>query len=103
MIHSIDPKGRKPLDPYKPGPFPALPYKRIGTAWQGVFRHALLDLLPVDGFSEHCCPLMGRRTKEPYSMAGLVFLMEFQNWTEEQVAKAYLVDNRVGRATGNVF
>src|SRR5262245_32317576 len=33
---------------------------------------------------------MGRPTKELYSMAGLLFIMEFRDWTHEQATDAYL-------------
>ena len=33
---------------------------------------------------------MGRPTKELYSMAGLLFIMEFRDWTQEEAADAYM-------------
>ena len=33
---------------------------------------------------------MGRPTKDLYSMAGLLFIMEFRNWTHEEAADAYM-------------
>jgi hypothetical protein len=33
---------------------------------------------------------MGRPTKELYSMAGLLFVMEFRDWTHEEAADAYM-------------
>ena len=33
---------------------------------------------------------MGRPTKELYSMAGLLFIMEFRDWTHEEAADAYM-------------
>jgi len=33
---------------------------------------------------------MGRPTKELYSVAGMLFIMEFRNWTHDAAADAYL-------------
>ena len=33
---------------------------------------------------------MGRPTKELYSMAGLLFIMEFRDWTHEEAVDAYM-------------
>jgi hypothetical protein len=57
--------------------------------WQGVFRHVLLEQMPVDVLAKPFDPSLGRPTKELYSMAGLLFLKEFMNWTEEQCLDAY--------------
>ena len=35
-------------------------------------------------------PAIGRPTKELYSMAGLLFIMEFRDWTHEEAADAYM-------------
>ena len=97
MIHSIDPRQPGLFDPYRTL-FSKAAYKRIRNGWQGVFRHAILELMPVDTLSGHFNPVIGRPTKELYSMAGLVFLMEFRNWTEEEAVDAYMFDNGVGYA-----
>ena len=97
MIHSIDPRQPGLFDPYRTLLSQAA-YKRIRNGWQGVFRHAILELMPVDAISGHFNPVLGRPTKELYSMAGLVFLMEFRNWTEEEAVEAYMFDNGVGYA-----
>jgi hypothetical protein len=62
----------------------------LQEGWQGVFRHVILELLPVDAVAEKFHPTMGRPTKELYSMAGLLFIMEFQNWTKEAAVQAYM-------------
>lgn len=97
MIYSKDPTQKELFDPYGPV-FSKLAYKRIRTGWQGVFRHAILELMPVGTLAEHFNPAQGRPTQELYSMAGLVFLMEFEDWTKEKAAEAYLFDNGVGYA-----
>ena len=63
--------------------------KRLLDNWPGVFRHVILELMPVDAISGHFDPVMGRPTKELYSMAGLILLMEFMDWTKEQALDAY--------------
>lgn len=97
MIYSVDPKQPPLLDAYEPV-FSRVALNRIRTGWQGVFRHAILELMPVDALAGHFDPALGRPTKELYSLAGLVFLMEFRNWTEEEATEAYLFDNGVGYA-----
>jgi len=46
--------------------------------------------MPAGKLAEHFDPQMGRPTKELYSMAGLLFIMEFRNWTHEEAADAYM-------------
>ena len=65
-------------------------YKTIEKGWQGVFRHVILELLPAQTVAGEFHPVMGRPTKELYSMAGLIFIMEFNDWTTEQAAEAYM-------------
>jgi len=63
--------------------------KRLLDGWPGVFRHVILELMPVDAISGHFASTMGRPTKELYSMAGLILLMEFMDWTKDQALDAY--------------
>ena len=63
--------------------------KRLLESWPGVFRHVILELMPVDALSGHFEPTMGRPTKELYSMAGLILIMEFMDWIKEQALDAY--------------
>ena len=63
--------------------------KRLLDGWVGVFRHIILELMPIDTVSGHFSHQMGRPTKELYSMAGLLLLMEFKNWTKEDALDAY--------------
>lgn len=66
--------------------------RRLEAGWQGIFRRCILKLMPAKelgkGFSED----MGRPSKELYSMAGLMLIAEFKNWTGEQAAEAYTLD-----------
>ena len=63
--------------------------KRLLDGWHGVFRHIILELMPVDAVSGHFDSTMGRPTKELYSMAGLLLIKEFKNWTNDQTLEAY--------------
>jgi len=57
--------------------------------WQGVFRHVLLELMPVEALGGSFDPSIGRPTKELYSMAGLLVIKAFMDWTEEEAVTAY--------------
>jgi hypothetical protein len=63
--------------------------KRLIEGWQGVFRNVILELMPVEQISEHFDPAMGRPTKELYSIAGLLLIKEFMNWTKPESLDAY--------------
>ncbi len=63
--------------------------KRLLNGWPGVFRHVILELMPVEAVSEHFDPVMGRPTKELYSIAGLLLIQEFMDWTKDQSLDAY--------------
>jgi hypothetical protein len=63
--------------------------KRLLDGWPGVFRHVILELMPVDTISGHFDPTMGRPTKELYSIAGLLLIQEFMDWTKDQSLDAY--------------
>lgn len=63
--------------------------KCLLDGWPGVFRHIILELMPVDAVSEHFDPAMGRPTKELYSVAGLLLIQEFMDWTKDEALNAY--------------
>ena len=63
--------------------------KRLLDGWAGVFRHIILELMPVATISGHFDPGMGRPTKELYSMAGLLLIKEFMDWTKQETLDAY--------------
>ena len=65
-------------------------YGKLRRGWQHLFRCAILKLLPAKKLGEHFDPAMGRPTKELYSLAGLLFIMEFRDWTHEEAADAYM-------------
>ena len=57
--------------------------------WPGVFRHVILELMPVEILGGTFDPAIGRPTKELYSMAGLLVIKAFMDWTEEEAVTAY--------------
>jgi Transposase DDE domain/Transposase domain (DUF772) len=65
-------------------------YGKLQRGWQHLFRCAILKLLPAKKLGEHFHPAIGRPTKELYSLAGLLFIMEFRDWTHEEAADAYM-------------
>ena len=97
MIYKIDPR-HQTLFELGTEIFSKSALKRIRNGWQGVMRYVVLELMPVDVLAGHFDPVMGRPTKELYSMAGLILLMEFHNWTAEQAAEAYMFRNDVAFA-----
>lgn len=48
--------------------------------------------MPVDALAAHFHEVMGRPTKELYSVAGLLLIKEFMNWTNERAADSYMFD-----------
>ena len=88
MYKVVDPQQTRLFDPFDP----VLTEKtrtRLLDSWPGVFRHIILELMPVDTLAGHFVPRMGRPTKELYSMAGLILLMEFMDWTKDEALDAY--------------
>jgi hypothetical protein len=65
---------------------------RLLNGWHGVFRHIILELMPVDAVGEHFDATMGRPTKELYSIAGLLLIKEFKHWTKDEAVYAYCFD-----------
>lgn len=63
--------------------------KHLLENWQGVFRHVLLELMPVGALSEHLDPVIGRPSKELYSIAGLIFLKDCFHWTNDEAINSY--------------
>jgi hypothetical protein len=89
MRHTVNPQQGRLFDPYE-GLIPPLGMDRIRKGWQGIFRSALLALMPAKELGKHFDPIMGRPTKELYSVAGLLFIQEFKNWTNAEAVHAYL-------------
>jgi hypothetical protein len=89
MRYSVNPQQGRLFDPFD-GLIPPLGLDRIRKGWQGIFRATLLELMPAHQLGKHFSPRVGRPTKELYSVAGLLFLQEFQNWTIPEAVEAYL-------------
>ncbi len=89
MRHSVNPQQGRLFDLFE-GIIPPLGLKQIRSGWQGVFRHVLLTLMPAHELAQHFHPVLGRPTKELYSLAGLLFLQEVHDWTNAQSVEAYL-------------
>jgi len=89
MRHIVNPRQTSLFDPFK-GILSGVAYRRIQRGWQGVFRRVILELMPVDALAGEFSPTMGTPSKELYSMAGLLLVKEFKNWTTSEAADAYL-------------
>ena len=94
MRHMVNPRQTGLFDPFRDILSPVA-YRRIERGWQGVFRHVILELMPVDALAGEFSPTMGTPTKELYSMAGLLLIKEFMDWTTSRAAEAYMFDNSV--------
>ena len=89
MIHSVDPRQNRLFDPFQ-GVIPPVGRRIIGDGWQGLFRHVLLEVMPVADIAKNFSESLGAPTKELFSMAGLVFLADFFDWTADQAVEAYI-------------
>jgi hypothetical protein len=89
MRYTVNPQQGRLFDPFE-GRISPLGLDRIRKGWQGVFRATLLELMPAQQLGKHFSPNIGRHTKELYSVAGLLFLQEFKNWTNPEAVHAYL-------------
>ena len=89
MVNIVDPRQNELFDMFKEFLSP-LGYKTLISGWQGVFRHVILEVLPASEIANHFNPTFGRPTKELYSIAGLLLIKEFMDWTEEEAANAYM-------------
>ena len=88
MRYIVNPRQTRLFDPFD-NVLTETTRQRLLDNWPGIFRHVILELMPVDAISGHFDPVMGRPTKELYSMAGLILLMEFMDWTKDEALDAY--------------
>ena len=88
MRRIVNPRQTRLFDPYKPV-LTAANQQWLEENWPGVFRHVILELMPVGVLQKHFHPTLGRPTQELYSMAGLLLLLEWMDWTKEQAVAAY--------------
>jgi len=89
MINIVDPRQNRLFDPFE-GVISPAGQRIISSGWQGVFRHVLLKLMPVGELAQHFSRELGAPTKELYSMAGLVFVTDFFDWTAQEATEAYI-------------
>ncbi|OQA76655.1 MAG: hypothetical protein BWY31_04625 [Lentisphaerae bacterium ADurb.Bin242] len=61
----------------------------------GIIRRSILRVLPVERLEEDFSKETGRPTKELYSMAGLLFLKEYFNWSLEETRFNYMADLKI--------
>jgi hypothetical protein len=94
MQRIVNPRQTRLFDPFD-SVLTTKTRNRLLDSWAGVFRHVILELMPVDIISERFDPAMGRPTKELYSVAGLLLIREFMGWTKEQALDAYSFDMKV--------
>ena len=88
MYQVVDPRQTRLFDPFD-NVLTERTRRRLLDGWAGVFRHIILELMPVETVSGYFDPALGRPSKELYSMAGLLLLMEFMDWTKEEALDAY--------------
>ena len=89
MRHAVDPLQGRLFDPFQQI-IPPLGLKYLANGWQSIFRAVLLPLMPVGKLGDRLHPILGRRSKELYSVAGLLFLQEAKGWTNDEAVQAYL-------------
>ena len=89
MQRTVNPRQTRLFDAFDPVLTPQA-QQRLLDGWPGMFRHVILELMPVGELGSHLSPTMGRPSIELYSMAGLILLMEQMNWTKEQAVDAYI-------------
>lgn len=88
MRRIVNPQQTRLFDSFDPV-LSARARQRLLDDWPGVFRHVILELMPVGTLAGHFSAGMGRPTKELYSMAGLILLSEQLDWTKDQTVDAY--------------
>src|SRR3954447_7665992 len=69
MIHSVDPRQNRLFDPFE-GVIPPAGRKIIENGWQGIFRHAILEVMPVGELAKHFSDSLGAPTKELWAIPG---------------------------------
>jgi hypothetical protein len=94
MIYVVDPRQNRLFDSFE-GVIPPAGRKIIENGWQGLFRHAILEVMPVGNLAKHFSDSRGAPTKELFSMAGLVFLADFFDWNPQEAVEAYIFHSDV--------
>ena len=91
MINIKDPQQMPLFDPILSN-MSKVGLKYLEGSWQPTFRVVILEMLerPVTKLAERFHKTIGRPTKELYSMAGLLLLKQFNNWTTQETVAAYM-------------
>lgn len=89
MIYKQDPRQEPLLSRYDEL-LSSMALKSLERSWQGLFRRTILALVPVEEAEGKFSREMGCPTKELYSVCGLLLMMEFFNWTEEEAVLSYM-------------
>lgn len=63
--------------------------KELDKSWAGLFRHNILQTLPVGELRKHYHDSNGRPTKELYAMLGMMILQQMHNLTDQQVVEQF--------------
>lgn len=63
--------------------------KELDRSWAGIFRKHILLSLPVEKLRPHFHAHDGRRSKELYSMMGLMILQQMHDLTDEQAVEQF--------------
>ena len=61
MRNIVDPRQGRLFDPFQ-GLFSPIAIRILSQGWQGVFRHVILELLPVAKLADHFHPTLGAPT-----------------------------------------
>jgi len=88
MRRIVNPQQNRLFDSFNPV-LTTQTQKLLLDDWPGVFRHVILELMPVEQLGSHLHATMGRPSKELYSMAGLLLLMELMDWTKQEAMYEY--------------
>ena len=70
-------------------------FNRLKKSIYAVFHYMVLPEMPAVMLGKHFHELIGRPTKELYSMCGLILLKEFHNWTTTECVDFYIFDKKV--------
>ena len=89
MIQMVDPRQNSLFDPFQ-SVIPPADQRIIAESWQRIFRHALLEVMPVGELAENFSRELGAPTKELYSIASLIFLADFFDYTAQEAVEAYI-------------
>ena len=88
MRRIVNPQQNRLFDSFNPV-LTVQTQKLLLDDWPGVFRHVILELMPAEQLGGHLHATMGRPSKELYSMAGLLLLMELMDWTKQEAIYEY--------------